>query len=189
MTTWPFGVLNYMGYGAILADPPWHYEMRSKKGELKSPQAHYATMRDEDILALPVGDLAQRDCLLVLWCVWPKLPLANECVKRWGFKHVTGGIWVKMAKNGNLRIGTGYTMRGACEPFIIARNGDPQARLTDVPNVIFAEPREHSRKPDEMRVIVERMTPRAFRCELFAREPWPGNDVWGNETAKFEAAS
>lgn len=186
---WPFGDLRPMGYGAILADPPWAYAMRSEKGYAKSPEAHYATMADEDILALPVGDLAQRDCLLVLWAVWPKLPLAVECVRAWGFRHVTGGAWIKRARNGGLRMGTGYTMRSASEPFIIARNGDPQARLTSLTNVIEAEPRGHSRKPAEMRAIVEAMTPQAFRCELFAREAWPGNDVWGNEATKFDGAA
>lgn len=48
-----------------------------------------------------------------------------------------------------------------------------------------APAREHSRKPPEARAMLERMTPRAWRCELFAREPWPGNEVWGNETDKF----
>jgi N6-adenosine-specific RNA methylase IME4 len=77
-------------------------------------------------------------------------------------------------------------MRTACEPFILARMGKAQARLTDVPNVIIQPAREHSRKPDQMRQIVERMTPNAFRAELFARGAWAGNDVWGNETEKFE---
>lgn len=186
---WPFGDLRVMGYGAIYADPPWSYQMRSDKGYEKSPESHYDTMADDEILSLPVGDLAQRDCLLWLWAVWPKLPLAMACIEAWGFTFVTGGTWVKTAKAGGLRIGTGYTLRTACEPFLIARTGKPQARLTDVPNVIMACPREHSRKPDEARAIVERMTPRAFRCELFARAAWPGNDVWGNQTQRFQEAT
>jgi len=181
MSAWPFGHLRPMGYGAICADPPWSYEMYSAKGHAKSPEAHYATMADNDILALPVGDLAQRDCLLWLWAVWPKLPLAVECVRRWGFTHVTGGAWVKRTKNGKLRWGTGYTLRSVTEPFLIARNGRPQARTTDIVNLIEAEARGHSAKPREARDIVELMTPAAFRCELFAREAWPGNDVWGHE--------
>lgn len=181
MSGWPFGHLRPMGYGAIYADPPWSYRMYSEAGHAKSPEAHYATMADEDILALPVGDLAQRDCVLFLWAVWPKLPLAIECVRRWGFTYVTGGAWAKRTASGKLRWGTGYTLRSVCEPFIIARNGKSQARITDMSNLIEAVAREHSRKPPEGRAIVERMSPQAFRCELFAREPWPGNDVWGFE--------
>lgn len=185
---WPFDPLRPMGYGAILADPPWSYAMRSAKGHAKSPEGHYQTMTDAEILALPVGELAQRDCLLFLWAVWPKLPLALECIKAWGFTYVSGGPWIKRTPSGKLRWGTGYTFRTVNEPFLVARNGAPQARITDLPNIIEAQAREHSRKPPESRAIVERMTPRAFRCELFAREPWAGNEVWGNQTSKFEAA-
>jgi N6-adenosine-specific RNA methylase IME4 len=185
MSDWPFGQLRMFGYGAILIDPPWSYKMRTPRGYAKSPEAQYATMADDEILALPVGQLAQRDCLLFMWAVWPKLPLALDCIKAWGFSYVTGGPWVKRTPSGKLRWGTGYCMRTVNEPFLIARLGEPQARLTNVPNIIEAEAREHSRKPPEARQTVERMTPHAFRCELFAREPWPGNDVWGNETDKF----
>jgi N6-adenosine-specific RNA methylase IME4 len=197
---WPFGALRPMGYGAILADPPWSYQMYSAKGYEKSPEAHYETMSDEALFNLPVADLAQRDCLLWLWFPWPKLPAAHTCIQRWGFNYVTGGVWMKRTKNDKLRWGPGYALRTVCEPFIIARLGDPQARLTDQPNaigdldcaagggiIINALAREHSRKPPQAREIVERMTPRAFRCELFGREAWAGNDVWGNEAAKFTA--
>ena len=97
--------------------------------------------------------------------------------------------WVKVAKNGNLRIGTGYTLRSASEPFLIARMGPPQARTTGIANVIMAEAREHSRKPEQARDIVERMVPAAPRLELFARTTRPGWDSWGNETAKFDGAA
>lgn len=208
MTDWRFGHLRPMGYGAILMDPAWRYQMYSAKGYEKSPEAHYETMCDQDILDLPVGDLAQRDCLLWLWGIYPKLDFAYECVNRWGFKVVTGGVWLKRTVNGKNQWGPGYCLRTVAEPFILARNGDPQARLTNQPNaigdwqlstedmgggiIINSLAREHSRKPPEARQIVERMTPRAFRCELFGREPWidsagHSNDVWGNETGKFEA--
>lgn len=147
-------------------------------------------MSDEELYRLPVGELAGRTCVLFLWATWPKLPVAQECIRRWGFAHITGGAWIKMNKQGDgLKIGTGYTFRTACEPFLIGRMGEPQARITDLPNVIVAPAREHSRKPPEARAMLERMTPRAWRCELFAREPWPGNEVWGNETAKFEGTA
>ncbi|HEY0212382.1 MAG TPA: MT-A70 family methyltransferase [Paenirhodobacter sp.] len=55
-----------MKYGAILADPPWAYAMRSAKGYAKSPEAHYRTMSAEALRALPVGQLAGPDCLLFM---------------------------------------------------------------------------------------------------------------------------
>jgi N6-adenosine-specific RNA methylase IME4 len=203
--TWPFAPLKMFGYGAILADPPWAYAMYSEKGYAKAPEAQYATLSDKEILALPVNDLAQRDCLLVLWATWPRLDFAHQVVKAWGFRHVTGGAWIKRTRHGCLRWGTGYSLRSVCEPFIVARMGQPQASGATVPNAVgWREPidfreiggitieglaREHSRKPPQMRDIVELLSPHAFRCELFGREAWPGNEVWGWEAGKFDAAT
>lgn len=184
--TWPFGNLPMFSYQSILIDPPWQYEMWTENGYEKSPESQYTTMSDQAILDLPVGHLADTQCDLVLWGVWPKLPLLTACVARWGFNYVTGGSWIKTTKDGTrLKIGTGYTFRSACEPFVVGRLGRPQRRNTDIPNVIIAPAREHSRKPDEMRQLVMKMTPGARRVDLFSRAPWPGNDVWGNETEKF----
>lgn len=188
--SWPFEPFLPFSFGALLVDPPWSYEMYSEKGYKKSPEAQYETMSDDDLLAMPVGDLAGKDCILMMWAVWPKLPLAMACMERWGFKHITGGSWIKTTKDGTaLKIGTGYNFRTACEPFLLGRMGPSQARLTNVPNVIIATAREHSRKPDEMRAIVERLSPNQRRLELFARQPWAGNEVWGNETTKFEGVA
>lgn len=46
----------------------------------------------------------------------------------------------------------------------------------------FYEPkREHSRKPEAMRSMIERVS-YGPRIELFARERFDGWDAWGNET-------
>lgn len=182
---WPFGDLRMFGYGAILADPPWSYKMYSEKGKAKSPEAHYQTMTDEELLSLPVHLLAQRDCLLMMWAVWPRLEFALHLMGAWGFRYITGGAWVKRTVNGKVRWGTGYTLRSGCEPFLVGRMGNPQGTSRSVLNVIDGLAREHSRKPPQMREMVEILTPRSFRCELFAREPWPSNDTWGNEAFKF----
>jgi N6-adenosine-specific RNA methylase IME4 len=188
-TDWPFGDLRPLGYGAILADPPWHYEMYSEKGWAKAPMGKYNTMPDEELKALPVGHLAGRDCMLVMWAVWPRIEFALEVMKCWGFTYVTGGAWVKRTTSGKIRWGTGYTLRSGCEPFLIGRLGGTQKQPRNILNVLEGVAREHSRKPLEMRALVERMTPNAFRCELFAREAWPGNSVWGNESEKFNGDS
>lgn len=205
MSEWPFGHLRMFGYMGILADPPWRYEMRSAAGYEKSPEAQYETMTDEELLALPVSQLAGRECILVMPAIWPRIDFAVQLLKAWEFNLITGGVWLKRAGQGALRMGTGYTMRTVCEPFLIGRVGEPQVRLTNLRNAIGelgaislddvgsvtidALAREHSRKPPEYRQLLERLTPRAFRCELFAREPWPGNDVWGREVNKFAEAA
>lgn len=196
---WPFGTLTPMKYGAILVDPPWQYKMRSAKGHAKSPEAHYQTMSAAELKALPVNHLAAPSCLLIMWSTWPHLPQAIELMSAWGFAYSTGGAWVKRTPSGKATFGTGYVLRSATEPFLVGRISTPDLGSRSERNLIEAEEdltatlidglrREHSRKPIEMRQMIERLLPRAYACELFAREPWPGNDVWGNETTKFEVA-
>ncbi len=186
---WPFDPLVPMRYGAILADPPWSYEMRSARGHGRSPEAHYATMSVADIAALPVSQLAGPDCLLFLWSTWPHMPAALEVMAAWGFTYKTGGAWRKLTRTGKVAMGTGYLLRSSTEPFLIGSMGAPEISDRGVRNLIDAERREHSRKPPEARRMLRRLLPRAWACELFAREPWAEGEVWGNESAKFGEAA
>lgn len=172
---WRWGALAPWGYGLIMADPPWHYDVWSEKGIAKSPLAHYRTMTDDDIAALPVGDLVQPDCLLWLWATWPKLPLALRCLEAWGARYVTGGAWDKK------RWGTGYVLRSVCEPFLIGAWGEPAADGRSVPNLIHESRRRHSEKPEAAYAAAERLLPGVRRVELFSRRARAGWDVWGDE--------
>jgi N6-adenosine-specific RNA methylase IME4 len=62
-----------------------------------------------------------------------------------------------------------------------------------VPSVIREPRREHSRKPDAVYEIIERMYPDLPRIELFARGPArAGWAAWGNEiegSGTMEAAA
>jgi N6-adenosine-specific RNA methylase IME4 len=202
---WPFGDLTPMKYGAILADPPWKYDMRSDKGHEKSPEAHYETMSFDELAALPVSHLAGPDCYLFLWSTWPHLKQAQALMEVWGFDYITGGSWTKRTVSWKVAMGTGYVLRSATEPFLVGRIGAPQVadrgvrNLIDAPEVILlpedipdsidAIRREHSRKPVQMREMIQQLLPRTYCAELFAREPWAGHEVWGNQTDKFEGAA
>lgn len=185
--TWPFEGLTPLKYGAILADCPWPYEMYSEKGYGKSPEAHYDTMSIDDIKALPVGQLAGGDCMLFMWSTWPHLNRAMEVLTAWGFTYKTGGAWLKLTKSGKQAFGPGYILRTSCEPFLVGTIGRPLIGSRSERNFIAEMRREHSRKPEEMRAKIERLLPRAFCCELFAREAWPGHEVWGNQMDRFTA--
>lgn len=176
------------GFDLIMADPPWAYSMWSDKGHEKSPQAHYDCMSIDEIAALPVSALASDNCLLWLWAVSPMLPQALAVIAAWGFEFKTGGHWVKTAKNGKLAFGTGYILRNAGEPFLIATRGAPKT-ARNVRSVVMAQKREHSRKPDEAFAAAEQLMPEARRIELFSRQPREGWTVWGNEVTKFEGAA
>ncbi len=195
MTAWPFENLTPLKYGAILADPPWSYEMRSDKGYEKSPESHYDTMPLADIASLPVDQLAGGDCLLWMWSTWPHLTQALDVMKAWGFTYKTGGAWFKKTVTGKSAFGTGYIFRSSCEPYLIGTIGSPVIydrsqrneiiTLEEFPDAIEGLRREHSRKPPQARECLDTLFPRGFKAELFGREPWEGADVWGNQADKF----
>ncbi len=177
---WPFGTLAPSGYDLIMADPPWLFELYSAKGEEKSAQAQYACMDIERIARLPVAELAAPDCVLWLWATSPLLPRQIAIAERWGFTFKTSGVWVKMTVNGKVGFGTGYILRSAHEPFVIATRGEPKC-ARDVRSVVMGQVREHSAKPDAAYAAAERLLPQARRVELFSRRSRPGWESWGDQ--------
>lgn len=185
MTDWIFEPYNPLTYDLILIDPPWTFKHRSKKGEAKSAQAHYKVMTLADIKAMPVSHLCRGDALIVVFATNPMLDVQIDVMKGWGFKFKTSGHWSKKTVNGKQAFGTGYILRGAGEPFLIGTIGRP-VTTKSMRSVIEGVVREHSRKPEEMYVALEKLMPHARRLELFGRQSRPGWDVWGNEATKFD---
>ena len=166
-------------YKTIYADPPWpeHGGGKNKRGA----DRHYQLMSVKDIIALPVASLADPEgAHLYLWATNNYLPAALDCIKAWGFQYVTTITWMKD------RIGLGQYFRGITEHCLFAvtpnrlpyktMDGKRQQGITG----FYAPKQEHSRKPDAMREMIERVS-YGPRIELFAREAFPGWDAWGNE--------
>jgi N6-adenosine-specific RNA methylase IME4 len=182
---WPFGALAPGRYGLIMADPPWRFELYSDKGKGKSAQAHYACMSPEAIKALPVGELAARDCVLWLWATAPLLPLGLEVMAAWGARYVTLGWWNKRTASGRLRWGTGYRLRSCGELFLIGLYGAPTT-ARDVPNVVDGIARGHSEKPEAAFAAARKMVGADVSAvELFSRRSRAGWDAWGDEAGKL----
>lgn len=179
-------------YRAILADPPWSFQVWNKDtGQGRSPEAHYATMTMDEIAALPVSALAADDCALFCWACWPSFPDALRIVEAWGFTYKTMGfVWVKgeglpmFPDDIRTEVGMGYWSRANTEPCILATKGAPKRLNADVRQVIIERRREHSRKPDCVYERIERLVAGPY-VELFARNRRPGWDAWGNEVGKF----
>lgn len=162
-------------YAVIYADPPWRYEHSMDSGD--AVENHYPTMQLSDICALPVGEIAARDCVLFLWATSPKLPEAFEVLRAWGFTYRTNSVWVKHY------IGPGYYFRQRHELLLVATRGEPPTpEEQNRPDSVQEHPRtEHSKKPEAYYGLIEAMYPGATRIELFAREAREGWDCWGNE--------
>ena len=177
-------------YGLIMADPPWSYENWSAKGEHKNASAQYDCMSLQDIKDMNVGHHAAPNCVLWLWATNPLLRQAFEVIDAWGFKYVTGGHWVKRTKHEKLAFGTGYALRCAGEPFLIASNGSPETAknvrsVIEGEEVLQAGIREHSRKPEESYSEAMRLAKGPY-LDFFSRQERDGWDSFGNEVNKFE---
>jgi N6-adenosine-specific RNA methylase IME4 len=110
MTAWPFDDLAPLSCDVIVADPPWDFENYSEAGTAKGADPHYEVMALDAITALPVGQLARGDCLLLLWtCGWAMATGQAQAVARaWGFKPQSEMIWRKLTADGKPRMGTGW---------------------------------------------------------------------------------
>lgn len=73
-------------YQVIYADPPWAYSICHTSLQGVAP---YPSMTLDALKALPVGDVAAPDSLLLLWATNPLLPAALELIEAWGFKYLT----------------------------------------------------------------------------------------------------
>jgi N6-adenosine-specific RNA methylase IME4 len=176
-------------FGAILADPPWHFEVWSfKAGYGRHARRHYRTMSVDQISALPVADIAAKNCVLFMWITWPMLEHALEVIAAWGFKYKTCGFaWLKVDAAQKVWAGTGYWTRANSEVCLLATRGHPKRRHADVRQGIIAPRREHSRKPDGVHERIERLVGGPY-LELFARQRRRGWRCWGNEVSKFGTA-
>lgn len=182
---WPFDDLRPLSYDVIIADPPWRFRTWSETNQAKSASKHYDLMQTDDIKALPVGDLAQRDCILLLWATGAMQPQALEVMKAWGFAYKSQMIWRKTTPSGKVRMGTGYWARSMHEPVLIGAIGKPP-KFSAFPSLFDGIAREHSRKPEEFYALVDKHTAGLRRADLFARQSRPGFDAWGNEATKFD---
>lgn len=183
-------------FSCILADPPWHHASRSAKGQTRrSPSHHYPTMSLAQICAMPVRDVAGKNCHLFLWTTWPHLPQALQVMKAWGFTYSSAFLtWVKLNPSkgdviwfdmSDFHVGMGYTSRKNTEILLLGRRGAPKRLSKSVRELMIAARREHSRKPDETHARIEAYC-EGPRLELFARESRAGWATWGNQSTKFD---
>jgi N6-adenosine-specific RNA methylase IME4 len=176
-------------YRVILADPPWSFRVRNKPALRRGvATSHYRTLPLDAVKALPIASLASKNAALFLWSPMALLPEAVSCIEAWGFTYKTVAFnWVKLTQSGAInRKGLGHYTRCTSELCLIGTRGKVDRRARDVQQVILAKWREHSRKPDEQYERIMRLFDGPY-LELFARQQWPGWDVWGNQAGKFPA--
>jgi N6-adenosine-specific RNA methylase IME4 len=186
------------GWACILADPAWSFKTYTplEEAEWKTRRdagKHYQVMGIEDIMNLPVKDVAAKDAHLFLWVTGPNLPKAFFVMDAWGFRY--SGVaftWIKLKRKfegltfseKDLHVGLGMTTRKNAEFCLLARRGSCRRLAKDVREVIISPVREHSRKPNAAYIRIERYCA-GPRLELFGRQQRDGWTVWGDEANKY----
>ncbi|MGB9615878.1 MAG: MT-A70 family methyltransferase [Desulfomonilaceae bacterium] len=181
--------LSERKYRTILADPPWQFTNRTGKMAPEHKRlSRYTTLTLEEIISLPVAQVAAEDCHLYLWVPNALLPEGLSVMSAWGFHYKTNIVWYKIRKDGGPDgRGVGFYFRNTTEMVLFGVRGRMRTMSAGrrQVNVIAAQKREHSRKPDELYGIIEKCSPGPY-VELFARGKRAGWDQWGDEVEHYE---
>jgi N6-adenosine-specific RNA methylase IME4 len=182
-------LLSFCGerkFKTILADPPWQFQNKTGKMAPEHKRLNrYPTMKLDEIMALPVSEVADDTCHLYLWVPNALLPEGLDAMKAWGFRYKTNIVWEKVRKDGEPDgRGVGFYFRNVTELLLFGIRGKGNTR-TLAParsqvNLLRTQKREHSRKPDEIFKIIESCSCGPY-LELFARGSRDNWVLWGNQ--------
>jgi len=176
-------------FRTILADPPWQFQNRTGKMAPEHKRLNrYGTMTLDDILVLPVAQLADDPAHLYLWVPNALLPEGLQVIQAWGFQYKSNIVWHKIRKDGGPDgRGVGFYFRNTTELLLFGVRGKNARTLAPgrrQVNIIKTMKREHSRKPDEQYELIESCSPGDY-LELFARGSRDGWATWGNQADDY----
>ncbi|XP_063500778.1 N6-adenosine-methyltransferase catalytic subunit isoform X2 [Symphalangus syndactylus] len=135
-------------FAVVMADPPWDIHM----------ELPYGTLTDDEMRRLNIPVL-QDDGFLFLWVTGR-------------YERVDEIIWVKTNQLQRIiRTGrTGHWLNHGKEHCLVGVKGNPQGFNQGLDcDVIVAEVRSTSHKPDEIYGMIERLSPGTRKIELFGR--------------------
>ncbi|OXA62114.1 N6-adenosine-methyltransferase subunit METTL3 [Folsomia candida] len=144
----------------MVSDPPWDIHM----------ELPYGTLSDDEMRQLNIPAL-QDEGLIFLWVTGRAMELGRECLELWGYERVDELIWVKTNQLQRIiRTGrTGHWLNHGKEHCLVGMKGNPPVNRGLDCDVIVAEVRATSHKPDEIYGIIERLSPGTRKIELFGR--------------------
>uniref|UniRef100_A0A8D2DDH0 mRNA m(6)A methyltransferase n=1 Tax=Sciurus vulgaris TaxID=55149 RepID=A0A8D2DDH0_SCIVU len=148
-------------FAVVMADPPWDIHM----------ELPYGTLTDDEMRRLNIPVL-QDDGFLFLWVTGRAMELGRECLNHCGYERVDEIIRVKTNQLQRI-IRTGHTglwLNHGKEHCLVGVKGNPQGFNQGLDyDVIVAEVRSTSHKPDEIYGMIERLSPGTRKIELFGR--------------------
>ena len=163
----------------VYADPPWKYNDKADAGSVQAGGAErkYPVMSIEELCAVDVKGICDKDAVLFLWVTSPLLFECAPVITAWGFKYKASIVWDKSAHN------MGHYVSVQHEFLLICTRGSATPDSKERLRSIVSEKRgKHSAKPETFRTMIDAMYTTGKRIELFARKappsPW---EAFGNE--------
>ena len=179
-------------YSIIYADPAWQYgskHYQDGEREFKKLETIYNTMTISQIKSLPIKEITDVNCACFMWVTDSHLKEGIEVLEAWGFKYKTiAFVWLKKYASGSLCVNFAPHTLKSTEICLLGIKGSmgKLKKSNNVRQLIEAERKEHSKKPNEARERINELYGSVPKIELFARMKSVGWDAWGNETDKFE---
>jgi len=184
-------------YNLIYADPPWQQKTGRRMDCYKivdgkqiwnsvvnkSADMDYPTMTVQEIAAIPVKSIIDKNAFLFLWVTNKYLLDSKEVINAWGFKYVSCITWKKKRMGGGL----GGVVRVTSEHLLFCRRGNLKATGIIPESVIEAKrPYKNgypcsSKKPEIFAEMIQSVSPAGKKLEMFARDERFGWDVYGNQ--------
>lgn len=174
-----------MKYRTLVADPPWRYpaathwanNVGGRTARYYDMEEHYPSMSIEEIAALPISDLAEKEAHLYLWTTNRHLPFAFGVMEAWGFGYRQTLVWDKPR-----HIPLGSVAPQGTEYLLFGVRGNLGVTKAFPSTIIRASGRKpHSRKPEAFLDYIEQASPGPY-LELFARRNRFGWHTWGNQS-------
>jgi N6-adenosine-specific RNA methylase IME4 len=141
-----------LGWGTIIADPPWPSGKGGRSGGNKSAfnrmEAHrYSTMTEKQLMDLAkrmaLNGTFARDAVMLLWATWMHLDMALNWMAMAGFNYASGFPWIKTVEHGKRSL-------------LYSESFDPQVIVKD--HLIFG-PGVWAQQCSELVLIGRRGTP------------------------------
>ena len=171
-------------FDVIMMDPPWQL---ATANPTRGVALGYSQLTDKDIQNLPIPKL-QKDGFLFIWVINAKYQFTLDLFEQWGYTLVDEIVWVKMTVNRRLAKSHGFYLQHAKEVCLVGKRGDdiPGMKKGVKSDIIYAERRGQSQKPEEIYELIEDLVPNGKYLEIFGRKNnlknhWVtvGNEVTG----------
>lgn len=163
-------------FDVLLVDPPW----RIRGGQKNDSQfmfsnskfcLEYNTMSNQEIKNLQLEKLSKKG-FIFLWILANQINVASEILNKWGYELIDMIVWVKL-RDGKVYLSHGYYFMHSYEICLIGYKcpmGETVEYISKVSNnLLFANIRKKSQKPDELYDVIDMIMPGSKKCEVFAR--------------------